>query len=163
VTSAGLTTDDSPAAEPAAQVAADLGFDLSGHRSRVLSVPMVESSDLVIGLAREHVREAVLLVPDAFGRTFTLKELVRRGGELGGRAPGETLEAWLARVHEGRTKLLHLGASADDDVEDPIGRRPAVFERVGDELVALVDQLVELAWPADEPVPPPGSTELATT
>jgi len=164
VVSAGLTADGVPAAESAAEVAADLGLDISAHRSRVLTAPMIESSDLVIGLAREHVRETVLLVPEAFGRAFTLKELVRRGTALGARRPGEPLEAWLSRAHAGRTTMLHLGTSPHDDVEDPIGRRPKVYERVGGELQVLVDGLVELIWPADKPVPsPPGSTELATT
>jgi protein-tyrosine phosphatase len=164
VRSAGLTAEDQPATEAAAQVAADLGLDLGAHRSRVVSPDLVDSSDLIVGLAREHVREVVLLAPGAFGRTFTLKEIVRRGGEVGPRRPDEALDRWLARLHEGRTTRLHLGASADDDVEDPIGRRPAVYERVGDELAVLVDQLVELVWPAEEPLTKPaGPNELAAT
>ena len=68
------------------------------------------SSDLVVGLAREHVRETALLVPAAYPRTFTLKELVRRGGEVGARGDDESFEMWLARLHVGRTTLMHLGA-----------------------------------------------------
>jgi protein-tyrosine phosphatase len=121
----------------------------------------VTSSDLVVGLAREHVREATLLVPSAYPRTFTLKELVRRGGEVGARGDGESFDEWLARLHEGRNSLMHLGTSPEDDVEDPIGRRPAVYERVADELAQLVDQFVDLAWGTEESVEDP--SELAAT
>ena len=33
----------------------------------------------MVGMAREHLREAVLRRPDRYGRTFTLQELVRPG------------------------------------------------------------------------------------
>ena len=98
-------------------------------------------------MAREHLREAVLADPTTWGRAFTLKELVRRGSMMGPRAPGESLEAWLARAHAGRTKGDLLGYSEEDDVADPIGLGRDVYERTAEELGALVDHLVDLAWP----------------
>jgi protein-tyrosine phosphatase len=163
VRSAGLTGTGSAAAEPAVQAMREFGLDLAAHESRMLSAPMVECSDLVIGLAREHVREVVLVGPGAFGRTFTLKELVRRGHDLGCRNSDESVADWLSRLNAGRSRVAHLGDSAADDVDDPIGRRAAVYERVADELSELVDQLVELAWPMDDEISPPDSSELATT
>ena len=59
---------------------------------------MLTGADVLIGMAREHVREAVVLAPDVWGRAFTLKEIVRLGEERGGRAPDEPLEQWLARL-----------------------------------------------------------------
>jgi protein-tyrosine phosphatase len=163
VSSAGLLTDGSPAAEPAIEVMADFAVDLSGHRSRRLAAELIEASDLVIGLAREHVREVVVLVPEAFPRTFTCKELVRRASEIGARGDHEPFDEWLARLQQGRTPRMQLGSSPDDDVEDPIGRRPAVYERVADELADLVDRLVELAWPLPGRPAPPDASELAST
>jgi protein-tyrosine phosphatase len=171
VASAGLSAEGRGAPEPVVQVMADLDAPVDDHVSRQLSGEMIRSSDLVIGMAREHVRETVLLVPGAFERTFTLKELVRRGGELGGPADGEDVAMWLRRLHEGRTPIGHLGASPDDDVDDPMGRRAAVYERVGDELDALIEQFVELAWgpgPDDAENPAAadraaGTDELAAT
>jgi protein-tyrosine phosphatase len=152
VSSVGLVGDGRPASESTIEVMTDLGHDLRDHVSRPLSQDAIERADLVLALAREHVRESVLLVPSAFGKTFTLKELVRRGADCGPRRPDEPLDAWLARVHEGRTVRDHLGSSPDDDVVDPIGRRMAVYESVADEIAALVDELVELLWgSADEP------------
>jgi protein-tyrosine phosphatase len=163
VSSAGLLTDGSPAAEPAVEVMADFGLDLTQHRSRLLAADLVEASDLVIGLTREHVREVVLLVPSAFPRTFTCKELVRRASEIGARGDHEPFDEWRARLHHGRTPQMQLGSSADDDIEDPIGRRPAVYERVADELAVLVDRLVGLTWPLPGRPAPPDASELAST
>jgi protein-tyrosine phosphatase len=160
--SAGLTGDGSPASAPALQVMeVEFGKPIDAHRSRLLTKELIEGSDLVIGLAREHVRETALLDPSAYARTFTLKELVRRGNDVGGRAADEPFDAWLARLHEGRSPRMHFGSSPDDDVEDPIGRRPAVYERVADELDDLIDQFVELAWGVDQSVP--DKNELAAT
>jgi protein-tyrosine phosphatase len=161
VSSAGLVADGRGASDEAVQVMADLGTPILDHRSRLLSADLVAASDLVLGMAREHVREVALLVPTAYPRTFTLKELVRRGAELGGRDDDESFADWLARLHDGRSALLHLGTSPDDDVEDPIGRRPAVYERVADELSRLVDQFVDLGWGAEEALDDP--SELAAT
>lgn len=163
VRSAGLADAGVPATEQASAVAADLGLDLAGHRSRVLDADLVASSDLVIGLARQHVREAVVLEPSAFGRTFTLKELVRRGRAHGPRPTGVSMADWLAELHEGRSARQQMGESRDDDVQDPIGRRAAVYERVADEIEALVDELVELAWPSDALSVGADPTELAAT
>jgi protein-tyrosine phosphatase len=152
VSSVGVLGDGRPASASTIEVMAYLGHDVSGHVSRPLTADALGRADLVVALAREHVRESVLLVPTAFAKTFTLKELVRRGTEHGARQPGEPVDRWLARLHEGRTTRDQQGSSVDDDVEDPIGRRMAVYESVADELSALVDDLVDLLWgAADEP------------
>jgi protein-tyrosine-phosphatase len=144
VLSAGLLFDGKPATDNGLAVMADRGIDLSGHRSRKLRPDMLASADMVIGMAREHVREAVALVPDAWGRTFTLKELVRLGEERGGREPGEPLDQWLARVHEGRRRQDLLGDSAGDDVADPIGGPRRSYQRTAEELDDLTARLARL-------------------
>jgi protein-tyrosine phosphatase len=152
VSSAGVVAEGRPASESAVKAMIDHGIDIGDHRSRVIDPEMVARADLVVGMAREHVREAVVLVPPAFPRTFTLKELVRRGRAVGPRAASEDPGAWIARVHQGREPTMHLGSSPDDDVADPLGHRLAVFERTSDELAELVDELVGLLWP--EPTAP---------
>ncbi len=122
------------------------GLDTSGYRSRRLTAEMVSRADLVLCMARDHVREAVLLDRDAWPRTFTLKELVRRGEEVGPRSPGQSFEEWLAKVHAGRSHRELLGSSTRDDVVDPIGMGKQDFRRIAQELDELVDRLVELAW-----------------
>ena len=122
------------------------GLDLGAHRSRTMTADQLRGADLVIGMARRHVREAVLAAPEAWPRTFTLKELVRRGEQAGPRPPGEPLETWLARVGVGRRPSDLLGDGPGDDVADPIGSPDPVYERTAAELCDLVDRLVELAF-----------------
>lgn len=146
VSSAGTTADGYPASEPAVRVMHDLGLDISGHRSRVISPELVGDADLIIAMAREHVREVVVLDPPTFARTFTLKELVRRGNELGARTGAEPLASWLGRLQSGRTPSMHLGSSATDDIADPMGQRMAVYERTADEISELTEALCDLLW-----------------
>ena len=144
VTSAGLLFDGRPATDHGRAVMADRGLDTSGHRSRRLRPDLVAGADIVVGMARTHVREAVALVPDSWGRTFTLKEIVRRGEELGGRASGEPLDDWLARLHAGRRRLDLLGESDADDVADPVGGPRRAYERTAQELEDLTARLARL-------------------
>ena len=147
VHSAGVRGDGlevSRGAVTAMSAAYDL--DIAAHRSRQLMVDMLAEADLVIGMAREHVHEAVLLHPPAWPRTFTLKELVRRAEQVGARSPGQPFDEWLEKVHAGRNRADLLGSSPVDDVADPIGMSDAVYERTAAEIAALVERLVELGW-----------------
>jgi protein-tyrosine phosphatase len=144
VSSAGLLFDGKPATDHGLAVMADRGIDTSGHRSRKLRSDMVAGADIVIGMAREHVREAVALAPEIWGRAFTLKEIVRRGEDQGGRAPGEPVEEWLARLHAGRRLPDLLGESGADDVADPIGGPRRSYQRTAEELDDLTARLARL-------------------
>jgi protein-tyrosine phosphatase len=148
VRSAGLLESGNPASAHGVKILAGRGLDLGSHRSTTVSPGILREADLIIGMARQHVREAVVLDRDVWPRTFTLKELVRRGGAIGPRKEGEPLDAWLARAHMGRTTASLTGASPDDDVSDPIGQPRAAYESMVGELDTLVGRLVELAWPA---------------
>lgn len=145
VSSAGLLFDGRPATDHGQAVMADRGIDTSGHRSRKLRGDIVNAADLVIGMARDHVREAVALAgPALMARAFTLKEIVRRGEERGGRAPGESLEGWLARLSAGRRPADLLGNVDVDDVADPIGGPRRGYERTAQELDDLTTRLARL-------------------
>jgi protein-tyrosine phosphatase len=130
------------------------GIDLTGHRSTQATAAMVRDADLVLGMAREHVHDALDLAPAAFPRCFTLKEIVRRAEQVGPRLPTESLREWLDQVGAGRDRSELAGSSADDDVDDPIGQSEASYERVAAEVAALTTRLVDLAWPADDGSPP---------
>jgi len=150
VTSAGLREAGHPAVEGALRALAGRGLDAAAHRSRRLEPDLAREADLVLALERAHVREVVVLEPEAWARTFTVKELVRRAAAAGPRVAGESLSAWLARLHAGRRRADLLGASPDDDVPDPTGGSPEDYEATADELDALLSRLVLLGWP--EPV-----------
>ncbi|MDP8974988.1 MAG: hypothetical protein M3N28_01190 [Actinomycetota bacterium] len=144
VHSAGLLDDGRPA--QGVEVLAGMGFDTSTHRSRRMTAEMVENADLVLCMAREHLREAVLLSPAAWPRSFTLKEIVRRGEQSGPRPAGQPFDEWVAKLHAGRSRAGLLGSSVDDDIADPIGGSRTVYKNTAAEIQTLSDRLVELAW-----------------
>jgi protein-tyrosine-phosphatase len=147
VASAGLLFDGHAATPEAVASMAARGIDTSGHRSQRVTAALVRHADLVVAMAREHVREAVSLAPEAWPRVFTLKELVRRGERVGFRRPEQSVPDWLAAVHHGRRPDDLLGTSPDDDVADPIGRPQAVYDRTAAELDGLVTRLADLLGP----------------
>ena len=151
VTSAGIIRDDMLPPAEVVEVLCQRGLDVTTHRSRVIHAELVAPADLVVGMAREHVREAVLLQPALFARAFTLKELVWRGDDIGRRLPREPLASWLGRMGIDRRPSNILGASDRDDIADPIGMRLPAFEKTAAEIEELVGRFVDLAWPR-EPV-----------
>jgi protein-tyrosine phosphatase len=150
VESAGVRAMEGVAAtEPTVVAAARLGLDLSGHASRRAVVDAVQAADLVLTMERAQLREVVVLDPTAFSRAFTLKELVRRGADLGPVPLDASPLDRLALVGAGRRPVDLLGSSRDDDVEDPTGSRFADHETMAREVSELVDEMVELLWPEE--------------
>jgi protein-tyrosine-phosphatase len=147
VRSAGVVRGSAPATDQAIEVMAERGLDVSGHKSRRLDTSMIDEAELIVGMSRTHVREVVVLDTDAFDRTFTLKELVRRGVGVGPRRPDETLDEWLRRVGEGRQRSDLLGSSSHDDIVDPHHQRVQVFEATATELDGLLSRLLSLIHP----------------
>jgi protein-tyrosine phosphatase len=147
VDSAGTLDGDRVVSPGALEVIGKDGLDMAGHRSRLLNRKAVRHADLLLGMERDHVREAVLLDPSAWPRSFTLKEFVRRAETVGALPKGQALSDWLAVVGAGRRREDLLGWSPDDDVEDPIGGGPVQFRATGDELRDLVNRLLALIAP----------------
>jgi protein-tyrosine phosphatase len=147
VRSAGLLREGDPPPPEVISAMAACGLDVAAHRSSVLRGGALSDARLVLGMAREHVRHAVVADPAVWPRTFTLKELVRRGQENGPAAPGESLADWLARIHHGRDRLALLGDSPADDVPDPIGGSPEAYAATAAQLDDLVGRLLVLCGP----------------
>jgi protein-tyrosine phosphatase len=148
VASAGIQAmPGMPATPPTVDAARRLGWDLATHRSTPLAVDDVRRSDLVLGLERRHVQEIVLLDPGTFAKAYTLKELVRRGNEIGPRPPDEPIAAWLARVHQGRRPIDLIGASLDDDITDPTGSRAVDHRTTAEEIDRLTTATLALLFP----------------
>ena len=146
VASAGLLRPDQPASAHGVDILRARGLDMSAHRSQGMTRELLRSSDLILAMAREHVREAVVLEPALWPRTFTLKELVRRGEAIGPRKHDEPLPDWLARAAMGRRISDLAGSSPADDVADPYGGPRSAYERMTAELDDLVDRLVTLIF-----------------
>lgn len=146
VASAGILRPGQRASEHGVDILRGRGLDMTAHRSQSMSRDLLRNFDLILAMAREHVREAVVLDPSLWPRTFTLKELVRRGEAVGPRPAGEPLADWLARVGQGRRIAELTGASPADDVADPYGGPRPAYERMATELDDLLDRLVSLVF-----------------
>lgn len=105
---------------------------LGRHRSRQLAAADVRRADLVVGMEAAHVRYVRRELPDAAGRTATLRHLCR---ELAPPPPDLA-----ARVAE----LELAGVEPDDaaDVLDPAGGDQPVYDACASELWALCAQLI---------------------
>jgi protein-tyrosine phosphatase len=149
VSSAGIYQGGVPATHHGVEAMAARGLDLSPHLSQQMDADMVRGADLVIAMARMHVREVAVLAPDALPKTFTLKELARAGAAIGERGRDEPFDAWLGRIAAGRVTRTLVGVGYDEemDVADPVGRGRGDYERTADLLDRLLGQLVDLAFP----------------
>ena len=146
VGSAGVAALDAPPPPEAIAALAARGYDIAGHRGRLAGPAELAAADLILGMTRDHVRHAVVAVPAAWPRTFTLKELVRRGQLIGPRMPGEPLSGWLDRAALGRDHRDLLGDSAEDDIADPYGGPPLDYELTARLLDQLTGELADLCW-----------------
>jgi protein-tyrosine phosphatase len=146
VDSAGLLPGGCPATHDAVAVLAGRDIDLAPHRSRNLLEVDLGAADLILGMERRHVQEAIVLVPEVRPRAFTLVDAVRRAEDQEPRRQEEPLAAWAARIGGGRTTADLLGVG-DDEVDDPIGSSRARYEETAALLEDLLDRLVARAFP----------------
>ena len=144
VGSAGLLPGGAAATPEAIAAMAARRIDIRHHVSRTIDHEIARSTPLIIGMTRQHVRESCASYGAPMDRTFTLKELVRRGEEVGPRLEGESVYPWLVRVAAGRRSADLMGDDPDDDIADPVGRPRSVFEDTADELEGLLRSFVDL-------------------
>jgi protein-tyrosine phosphatase len=150
VHSAGTLETTGHPPDPLITEAAAFGLDLADHVPHRLVVEAVVEADLVLGMAREHVRDVVLLDRTAFTRSFTLREFVRRAREVGPRPNGVELDDWLPELSGDRRHLHMVGESADDDIPDPMGGPPETYRAMLTEVQALIEELFQQLWTAPE-------------
>ena len=75
VLSAGLGAMHGQApSEHAVQATKELGIDISGQRSRMLTAEMVQQADYIFGMTHSHVDTVMVLYPQAAEKTFLLRE-----------------------------------------------------------------------------------------
>ncbi len=135
--------DGEPATAEAAQAADERGIDISGHAASALTSEMVAGADLVIGMAGEHCDAAIGFVPNAGGRTFTLKELVRLIERLPASEHAEP-QSLAVRVAEADAlrRSGFAGNTLDEDVVDPLGLPLDTYRAVAWELDEWCGRLV---------------------
>ena len=126
VSSAGTSPWGSGATGDAVTVMRERALDISAHQNRRLTAELVEQSDLVLGMTRDHVSFAVMRSRDAAGRVFLMGELARLGAQVGPRDPGEPMTGWVGRVAAARPSDRPLGRAVDE-VADPVGEPIDVY------------------------------------
>ena len=112
---------------------AELGVESSMHRSHQLTDFDVDSADVVICLAAEHVAYMRRTHADAAPKTVTLKRLVRDLPAASGASFTERLAA---------LDLADADLMSSEDVEDPAGGDLPIFRSCAHEISDLIDQLV---------------------
>lgn len=144
VTSAGVHGGLLAPHHDTVRAAAASGVSLEGHESRRLTPELLatDGADLVVAMTREHLREIVGLDPGAWPRTFTLKELARRG--LSAPADAPDLGQWLAAAGTDRRAADLMRPDPTDDVLDPYGAPYPDHVRMVEEVDHLVTTLAKL-------------------
>ena len=75
VLSAGLgAMEGQPPSPYAVQAVKELGIDISGQRSRMLTPDLVQQADFIFGMTHSHIDTVMLLYPQAAEKTFLLRE-----------------------------------------------------------------------------------------
>ncbi len=119
------------------------GLDISGHvRQSVERVIGNSRPELVLTMAREHLRAVTAVEPALWPRTFTLKELARRARD-NPYSPQLSFAQWLSALHDGRRAAAMMNPNSADDVEDPYGGPRAGYEAMVAEVVTAVEDIVE--------------------
>jgi len=111
---------------------AALGLPVPNHRSRQASTHELDTADLVIALAREHVQWMRRVHPTAAPRTATLKRLARD-------LPDDASPLF-ERV--ARMRLHELALERWEDVLDPAGGDLDVFVECAREVADLVHEVI---------------------
>lgn len=111
---------------------ASLGLSIPDHRSRQATVQELDSADLVIALAREHVLWMRRVHPKAAPRTTTLKRLARDLTD-----DGTPLADRLARM-----RLHEVELEPTEDVLDPAGGDLEVFLDCAQEIAELLHAVI---------------------
>ncbi|MDD4858012.1 MAG: low molecular weight protein arginine phosphatase, partial [Candidatus Krumholzibacteria bacterium] len=64
--------DGMGAAQNAIEVLAEIGIELSDHRTRLLTLEMVDDADVVVTMTEQHRSEVFGLVPGSAGKVIVL-------------------------------------------------------------------------------------------
>ncbi|QZN87614.1 low molecular weight phosphatase family protein [Cellulomonas sp. C5510] len=130
------------------------------HVAHQLVAADVAGADLVLGLTTEHRAAAVLLVPAAVRRSFTLLELARLVGATHPAAPRledpDAMPGRLADLCARAVAARPLAAGGPDDVPDPVAEPAAAHV----ETVARIAEAVR-SIAAALAVPPHGAEHLS--
>ncbi len=107
----GAINGQSPSAH-AVTALQQLGIEITGQRSRMLTGAMVQEADYIFGMTRGHVEAVTLLYPQAEEKTFVLREF------------DDTLDFW------------------EKDIADPIGGNLDVYLNCRDQIEQGIESML---------------------
>lgn len=133
-TAGTLTVDGLPISWRTRAALDDVGLPWPPHRSRQAAAAHLETADLVVGLAPEHIEWVRREHPEVAKRTGTLIRLTRQLA-----APPPPLTERVAAL-----ELADVELEPWEEVVDPGGGEVEEFIACARDVVALVDRLAEL-------------------
>jgi len=151
VTSAGTMAAQGGPPEPLVAEARAFGLDLQSHLPGRAKSSDIAAADLVIGMTRQHLREAVMLDPPSFSHSFTLREFARRAAPGGPRSGGQGIKEWINGLHVGRRHTDLIGDAREDDIADPMGGSPADYRAMLEIVDSLTASLYASLWGSVSP------------
>lgn len=144
--SAGVETWHRGVPETGLRHARELGLDLAGHVSTTVHPDFLDDYDIVLGLARNHVRELATMDPGIGSRLFTLKQFAAWAREHP-RSGGVDVRAWLATQDPTDWRRRILSSDPGDDVQDPINRPLEDWRAMSADLIPAIDSMVDGIFP----------------
>src|SRR5258707_7478345 len=124
VVSAGLgAMEGQPPSPYAVQAVKELGIDISGQRSRMLSPQLVQQADYIFGMTHSHIDTVMMLYPFAAEKTFLLREF------------DETLDTF------------------EKDISDPIGGSYEIYLNCRDQIEQGIPSLLRFIEHGQSPGP----------
>jgi protein-tyrosine-phosphatase len=141
IRTAGFGDPGLPPTDQTARHLAELGVTGDEQRSRRLGDDDVRWADLVVTAERLHVVEIASRWPDAFGKSFTLREVVQLATSAGP-VDGD-VGSWIRELGTGRSPVTYLDGLADDDLADPTGGSPADWRAAITTIDELTGRLAE--------------------
>jgi len=148
--------DGSPPTPEAVAAMREQGIDISGYVARRMNRRLIESADVIVGMASEHRDAAKRLAPSASARIFTLKELVHllvaAGPPPEARSPEVRLQGWIEQADAVRRAHPDLELT-DENIADPLGLGLETYKASAWELGMLCESLVDIVFEARKAIP----------
>jgi protein-tyrosine phosphatase len=151
VTSAGTMSARGGPPDSLVAEAQAFGLDLQSHQPRRVEASDIAGADVVIGMARQHLREAVVLDPPSFPKSFSLREFTRRAASARPRSSGQSLKEWLSGLHVGRRHIDLIGDALEDDIADPMGGSSSDYRAMLEIVDSLTSSLYTSLWGSVSP------------
>ena len=143
VRSAGFLGGGVPPPEHAVQSLRAVGLDISSHRSRAVAPHFLDSAQLVVAMARQHLFDLATADPTGLAEVLHLRRSALEGCRSRPPSPHETLDSWVVRLGIGKDEGSSSLLLSLPTTPDPIGQDRREFDRVRDLLAQMTSTL---AW-----------------